>query len=121
MSKILNRRAFTKLGLLVALVAGVAVSILLVTVNGTAVVSWPDWFAANHWLTTVARVGLFGVAIATFYSVLRHTIQKSENDGTNAQQAQLHVRIRQLILWFLSIELLFGQALLPSILELFVS
>ncbi len=121
MSKALKRRAFTKLGLLIALFAGIAVSILLLTVDGNAIVSWPNWFAANHWLTTFVRVGLFGVATATFYSVRRNTIQNSKNSGATAKQGQLNARIRQFVMWFVSIELLFGQALLPRVLEFLFS
>ncbi|MXZ55255.1 MAG: hypothetical protein F4227_00020 [Gammaproteobacteria bacterium] len=117
MSKALKQRAFTKLGLLIALCAGVAVSILLSTTDGTAIVSWPNWFATNHWLTTVVRVGLFLVAIAVFYSIHKQKKQSSEHKGIPAKQAQLHARVRQLLLWFVSIELLFGQALLPRFLE----
>lgn len=121
MSKVLKRRAFTKLGLIIALCAGVTVSILLATTDGTAIVFWPNWFAANHWLTTFVRVGLFSTAIATFYSIHKHRFQSSKHAETTAHKAKLHARVRQLMLWFVSIELLFGQALLPRVLEFFFS
>ncbi len=121
MSKALKRRAFTKLGLLIALCAGVTVSILLSTTDGAAIVSWPNWFAKNHWLTTIVRVGLFLVAIVVFYSIRKRKDLSSEHQGIPTKQAQLHSRVCQLLLWFVSIELLFGQALLPSMLEFFVS
>lgn len=121
MSKVLKRRAFTKLGLLIAFFVGVAVSILLVAADGTAVVSWPNWLVANHWLTTFVRVGLFAVVIVVFCSVRKRAIHNSEQTGIAAKQVQLHARVRQLLLWFFIVELLFGQALLPRVLEVFFS
>lgn len=121
MSKVLKRRAFTKLGLLIALFVGVAVSILLVTVDGTAVDSWPNWLVVNHWLTTLVRVGLFVVVFVVFYSVRKRAIHNSEQTGSAAKKARLHARVRQLLLWFFIVELLFGQALLPRVLEVFFS
>lgn len=121
MSKVLKRRAFTKIGLLIALCAGVTVSILLSTADGAALVSWPNWFGANHWLTSFVRVGLFALALGTFYTISKKRIRCSDHAETTVRKAELHARVRQLLLWFASIELLFGQALLPRVLEFFFS
>ena len=121
MLKVLKRRAFTKLGLLVALLAGVVVSVLLATVDGNLVEAWPNWIEPHHWLMTVVRIGIFLVALTAFYAIRKQTIQSSENVGIPENLATLHTRVRQLLLWFVCVELLFGQSLLPRVLELFFS
>lgn len=118
-SKILKRRVFTKLGLLLALFVGVGVSTVLLVEDDSFVTSLPEWFDTNHWLTSVIRVGVFLVAITTFYLVRLHSIDSNKHADTSKKRAQLKVRIRQLVLWFAGFELLFGQALLPRILEFF--
>lgn len=120
-SKILKRRAFTKLGLLFALFVGVGVSTLLVIVDGNFVKSWPEWLATNHWFMSVVRVGLFIAAITTFYLVRSHSILRNDCSVATAERTQLNARVRHLLLWFVSFEILFGQALLPRTLEFFFS
>lgn len=116
-SKILKRRVFTKLGLILALFVGVGVSTLLITLDGSLVTTLPKWFDTNHWLTTGFRVGFFLAAIITYYSVRNHSIQGTKPPETSAEQVKLKARVRQLLLWFAGFELLFGQALLPRVLE----
>lgn len=116
-SKILNRRAYTKLGLFVTLFVGVGVSTLLISLDGSFVASLPRWFDTYHWLTSVIRVGLFLAALTVFYWVRLHSIQSQNRAETLTERTQLKARIQQLVLWFAGFELLFGQALLARILE----
>lgn len=118
-SKILKQRAFTKLGLLLALFVGVGVATLLIIRDGSFVASLPAWFDTNHWLISAIRVGVFLTAISTFYLVRLHSIQSKNRADSVAERVRLKVRIQQLFLWFVSFELLFGQALLPRLLEFF--
>ncbi|MXZ44874.1 MAG: hypothetical protein F4Z01_07870 [Gammaproteobacteria bacterium] len=104
--------------MLIALLVGVGVSIGLVAIDGSFLNFWQKWSVSNHWFVSIARVGLYGCAISTFYLVRRHKIQYKESSVALNERALLRARIGQLILWFACFEILFGQAVLPRILEL---